>query len=341
MKELNIAITGIGYLSPDGFGKVVFDEQILRGFEKREFENFDPHGFLEKKGLRFIPKATQMYCNLAFQCIQQNNLAVIIAQTPDRVGLYDGSELANIEDALLFDLVAKVDGPDYVSPMKAPNTLANSSASYAAIKSGIKGPNVSLSGGAGGCLQALDMAALHLTYQIIDHGIVVSTEVASHYHEAIRRGKADTKGHFYAVPLGISFNLSRLDDALTQRQPILALIQDTNSGQKMDFETAEQTFMRVVEPLLNNNIGEIMIGGLNNIEPEILKGLIRDYFPKWQGTISFPEKVYGISENSSSGLNILYALQQKEQATAKTKGQTILIASIDSIGYINALTVTI
>lgn len=341
MEELNIAIIGIGYLSPDGFGKDTFDQQIQNGFNKQEFDNFDPHGFLEKKGLKFIPKATQMYCNLAFQCIQENHLEQVIENAPDRIGLYDGSELANIEDALLFDLVAKVDGPDYVSPMKAPNTLANSSASYAAIKSGIKGPNVSLSGGAGGCLQALDMASLHLTYNMIDYGIVVSTEVTSHYHEAIRRGKVDNKNYSYAVPLGLAFNLARLDDALDLRQNIWAVLEKTNSGQRLNFEDIEQTLVRVMSPLMSEDVVEIMIGGMNNCQTDYLSNLIVQHYPSWQGNIQFPEKIYGISENSSAGLNILYAINQKEQRKEQIPIQKILIVSIDAIGFVNALIIKI
>ena len=313
---LELAITGVGYISSEGTGIENFFRQVNTQSKTDIIDNYDPQGYLGKRGLRYMNKATKMYCNLAFQCINQNNLEEKIADIRDRVGLYDGSELSNIADGFIFDLIAKVEGPDLASPMSAPNTIANASSSQMAIKSKITGPNFTVSGGACGSLQAMSIASLHLRQGITDYAIIASTEVNSKYHDAVRRGEGrDRQKPFRGSnEFGVALTVERIDDAIANNHKVLARIKAVKSGQQLEQESAEDLIQRLITSVLQSSgvdaseIDAIIAGGgAHNIDPQALRARLQDN-DMAETAAYYPELIYGSGDNAGGFAGILYGI---------------------------------
>lgn len=341
-----IVITAIGFNAPYGVGKEVFWDKLGRPSiehtsQEMIVEQHDPQQYLNPKGQKFLNKATLLYCNVAFQTIEERNLRAIIEARPERVGLYDGSELSNLEDCFVFDLTAKNAGPDKVSPMKAPNTIANAAASQMAIQAGIKGPNFSVCNGKAGSLLALDVAYMHLKQRLIDFGIVASTEIANGYQASLRRG-LKSAGSFYAPELGVSLMVERKDSSSTDNSKAYATILDTASGTPMQDEGLEQLSLRLVKRLaVNHRIDLIVVSGgafaINAVD-------FRQLSKEWQGEVPviFPETIFGANDNAGGLLGVIYTIgllegrvkPHEERVTALTMKDEInsIVLSVDEAG---------
>ncbi len=340
MRNTNIAITHLSYLSADGSGLEAFYNQINNGTQEKVIENFDPEGFLGRKGLRYLGNSSKMYGNLAFKCLEHPNVKVFLNAHPDRFGLYDGSELANLEEAIKFDFVAKADGPDYVSPMKSPNTLANASASFTAIKTGITGPNFSVCGGATGFMQAMDIACMHLRNRIVDYGIVIATEPDSKYHDAIRVGenKSDKK---IAPPHGVGFRTTMPELAEWNKEKTYGRISKILSGQKLKVESNAELVVRLIENVFDDrhrprDIDGIILTGMHNLEMEEFINELWWSLEIEHARVYLPEVDLGICESTGGGIGIMYAnglATGAIQSKQNMKNQNFLICSIDQLGY--------
>lgn len=337
-----IIITAIGFNSPYGVGKEVFWDKMgqptTRGaLQETIVKAYDPQNYLNPKGQKFLNKATLLYCNVAFQAIEERNLRDIIQAKPERIGLYDGSELSNLEDCFIFDLTAKNAGPDRVSPMKAPNTIANAAASQMAIQSGIKGPNFSVCNGRAGSLQALDIACLHLKQRLIDFGIVASTEVANAYQASLRRGLS-LERTFYAPELGVSLLVERKDSSAEDKNRTYAIIRDTASGTPTRDEGLEQLSLRLVMRLVAHQAIDLLVvsGGAGVINAVDFQQLL-----KGRGVevpIVFPESIFGENDNAGGLLGIVYTIGLLEN---KVKPQEAKAAALTSKDEMNAIILSV
>ncbi len=355
MNNKDIAIVGLGYVSSLGSGREVFYNKVDQNLSTTKMDTYDPDGFLGKRGLRYFSKATKMYCNLAFQCINQNKVNDVIELNKDKVGLYDGTELSNIEDGFVFDLVAKHDGPDLVSPMSTPNTIANAAASQMAIQSKITGPNFSINGGACSAVQAIDVAAMHLKDGIVDCAVVCSTETISKYHEAIREGEDRETKLPIANEYGASIALERIETAIENGQEIYGTIAATISGQTYGKQEHENLLAALIQELITNNgltvqdVDMIMIGaGAQNVNGTTLVSEVSSTLgetPK----LFFPEMIYGNGDNAGGLASILYATGLFNEQLNNAKGlftkegilteginvtpKNVIVATIDKTGY--------
>ena len=355
MIDNKIAIVGLGYLSSSGSGKKVFFDKINNGEMTTKIECYDPDEYMAKRGQRYFSDATKMFCNLSFQCINQNQINKTIELNKNSVGLYDGTELSNIHEGFIFDLSAKHDGPDLVSPMSTPNTIANAAASQMAIQSKITGPNFSINGGMCAALQALDVASLHLNDSIIDCAIVGSTETTSKYHQAIREGENRVSNLPQSNEYGLSVALERVETAKENKQEIYGLILGIISGQTYEGQVHENLIATLVEELLINTglqiseIDMIMIGaGGHNINGTLLEKEIVTTLGQ-SSKIFFPELIYGNGDNAGGLASVLYTIglftnelneakgffdkgtMYKEGLTIKPKN--VIVATIDKTGY--------
>jgi 3-oxoacyl-[acyl-carrier-protein] synthase II len=355
MANKDIAIVGLGYVSSVGSGTAAFYTKIKSDLPTEKMETYDPDGFLGKRGLRYFSKATKMYCNLGFQCLNQNKVDEVVALNKDRVGLYDGTELSNIEDGFVFDLVAKHDGPELVSPMSTPNTIANAAASQMAIQTKITGPNFSINGGVCSAIQAIDVASMHLKDGIVDCAIVCSTETISKYHEAIREGENRQTQLPQAGEYGASIALERIDTALANGQEVYGVIAEVISGQTFREQLKENLLAVLIKELLFNTgltldaIDMVMIGaGAHNISGVTLGTELNETLgalPK----LFFPEVSYGNGDNAGGLASILYAAglfngQLKEvqgyftengihKTAVEVTPKNVIVATIDKTGY--------
>jgi 3-oxoacyl-[acyl-carrier-protein] synthase II len=345
-------ITAIGFNSVCGTGQNAYYELVHTLPTEKKINTYDPEGYLGTKGIRFLNNATLMYCNLAFQCINNRALGDKITTEADKIGLYDGSDLSNIEDGFIFDLTAKMDGPALVSPMSAPNTIANASSSMMAIKSSIKGPNFTVCGGACGSLQALDVALLHLSENIIDCAIVGSTEITSRYHQAVRQGelRGDAQQQD-ASEMGIAFSIESLEKAQQQGTQILGTILGVHSGQKLRQETLEGLLIRLCSQLIKQSgllveqlDGLLLSAGSHTIDQRIFKQQLSEKISP-DLAIIYPESVHGYGDNAGGFAGIMFGIGLFNQkikntlpslridGTPKENYQHLIIATIDRTGY--------
>jgi len=168
-----------GIESPRTLQDVLASEHL-----KGQFDNYDATKSLRKS--RHLSVATKLFSSAAIKLLEQEKLAKQLAEQPERVGVFITGENVNLKDDFDFDLCAKTHGPDHVSPLQAPNTLANVVGSHFARISSIQGPNCTISAGQHGVYHAMDMADLSLENKAIDTAIIGAVEVTSEYHRLLQ-----------------------------------------------------------------------------------------------------------------------------------------------------------
>ncbi|PKF74863.1 beta-ketoacyl synthase N-terminal-like domain-containing protein [Chryseobacterium sp. PMSZPI] len=329
-----IVISAIGFNS--SYGTEIY-EYFSSSEKPKEssfiIEDYDPQKFLKPKGQRFLSKSTILYCSTAFQAIHSRGLVRFIQNTPERVGLYNGTELSNLEDCFAFDLTAKNEGPDRVSPMKVPNTIANAAASQMAIQAGIKGPNFSVCAGMAGSIQALDIACLHLKQGITDYGIVASTEVRNNYQKSIQKSFGDRN---MSPELGISMILERRESMDMENKSPLAGIVMMHSEIFIDHEVSFETYLySVIRPAITQYDVDILIvsGGLSAIDCDAFEIMVKESYPLV--SVLYPENQYGNFDNAGGMFGIAYAISIFNGNThCRISRKNILILSLDPSGTI-------
>jgi 3-oxoacyl-[acyl-carrier-protein] synthase II len=160
---MNIAITGVGVVSPNGIGKeaflrnseasvsgikpvTLFDTNDFRCHWAGEISDFQPDAYLGSKGLRNLDRTTLLAMVAAKLAIEDAQLQI----TPENcngIGVVLGSTMGSIKSISDFDLVGLREGPRGVNPAHFPNTVINSPASHVAIRFGLRGLNSTISTG--------------------------------------------------------------------------------------------------------------------------------------------------------------------------------------------------
>lgn len=170
-----IAITGIGVLSPIGIGKNNYWEALQLGktgfnqislFDTSPFnvkiageiKDFDPVLFLGKKGLRDLDRSTRLLCSAAGLAIEDAKLAISDENTHS-IGVSVGTTFGSLHSISQFDRSGLIEGPRFVNPSHFPNTVLNSPASRVSIRFKIKGFNTTISTGFCSGLDAVSYAA--------------------------------------------------------------------------------------------------------------------------------------------------------------------------------------
>lgn len=140
---------------------------------------FDPVAVLGKKGLQFLTRSTQLLMVAAYQAIGQATFD--LAEKRADLGLVIGTNLANLATMANYDWTVVSEGPSCVSPMDAPNTLANAPASQLAIRLGAKNVNTTVSTGCCASLDAIGYAAHFLEELRADAVLAGGTEEVNPY----------------------------------------------------------------------------------------------------------------------------------------------------------------
>lgn len=131
---------------------------------------------------RHLNAATRLFGSTASVLLQTPRVRALLDATPERLGVYAAAETINLEDAIAFDLTVKTHGPDYASPLQAPNTLANVMGSNFASFGGLTGPNCTVSAGQSSGMHCLELGMLALAEGSVDCAIAGGAEVASRFH---------------------------------------------------------------------------------------------------------------------------------------------------------------
>jgi len=176
MQDNDIVITGIGLVSSAGMGFEGLSASLRSGSAHRSslrkhaaewsdrdyigatVNGWDPEPLLGKKGLQFMHAGSQYLLGASLLALRDSGLEGNMPN-PDELGIVIGTNLGGLKAASRYDYTALTQGPRYVSPMEAPNTLANSPASYLAIRVQARACNTTISTGQCSSLDAIGYAA--------------------------------------------------------------------------------------------------------------------------------------------------------------------------------------
>src|SRR5512138_3619519 len=156
-----VVITGIGCLSPvglnvqdtwsalvagkSGAGPIThFDASLHKTKFAAEVKGFDPMALFGQREARKMDRFTQLAIAAANEAMQDAQLTVDEGNR-DRVGVLIGTGIGGISTILESYDVMKERGPDRVSPFLVPMMITDSAAGILAIRTGARGPNMSIS----------------------------------------------------------------------------------------------------------------------------------------------------------------------------------------------------
>ncbi|MGY4689629.1 beta-ketoacyl synthase N-terminal-like domain-containing protein [Salibacterium sp. K-3] len=182
-KKDPVVVTGIGNITPFGddveqFWDLVIDEKgapvygdILQQKVLRVSDNWNPENLLGKKGLKFMEPATK-YLMAATRLALEDALLWENTSVENDMGIVVGCNFTSMKSAVEYDLTVLTKGPKFVSPMQAPNALANSPAGQMGIRFGAKASNTTISTGQSAGIDALGYALNLLNKGRADYVIV-------------------------------------------------------------------------------------------------------------------------------------------------------------------------
>ncbi|MBT2762679.1 beta-ketoacyl synthase [Paenibacillus sp. ISL-20] len=164
-----VVITGAGAVSPystslDGFwealngGSLHKQLELVAGYKARKLVDWEPHSIIGKKGIQFLQPSSKFLLaagNLALQNAQlEENMPL-----PEHLGVVVGSNFAGLTTASNYDFSTITEGPHLVSPMQAPNVLANAPASNLGIRLQARAANITVGNGQCAGIDAIGHAA--------------------------------------------------------------------------------------------------------------------------------------------------------------------------------------
>ncbi|MGA1871447.1 MAG: beta-ketoacyl-[acyl-carrier-protein] synthase family protein [bacterium] len=158
-----IVITGIGVVAPNGIGKDLFWDNLIKGVSgirpislfntesynsklAGEISGFKASSYLGKKGLRYFDRST-LLLNVALHLALEDSRIEISAHNTYDTGIVVGTTMGSVRSISEFDKSGLTEGPSCVNPAHFPNTVINAPASRAAIRYDIRGLNATISSG--------------------------------------------------------------------------------------------------------------------------------------------------------------------------------------------------
>jgi 3-oxoacyl-[acyl-carrier-protein] synthase II len=157
-----VVISGIGQVSPYGIDKELLWNVLFKTkseidqLKKSRIGNIDeenglfipsdwnPKELLGKRGLQFLNASTKYLMaatNLALEHAQLSSETV----NAEELGVVVGCNYTGLAVSIEYDQIAITEGPRYVSPMQAPNILANAPASHLGIRVQAQACNTTIS----------------------------------------------------------------------------------------------------------------------------------------------------------------------------------------------------
>jgi 3-oxoacyl-(acyl-carrier-protein) synthase len=197
-----LAVTGVGVVSPLGIGRSAFVEAIRAGSRATfgevrpetldtaeyplariaEVLGFDAKKYLGDKGLRSLDRLTTLLIVAARLALHDSRLkkdGAWAAGSPDRVGIVVSNAYGSLEAITELDRVATLEDARYINPSRFPLTVSNTAAGYASIWEELRAVNVSVSDGNCGGLDAVECARVLLAQSRADALIVGGVEAMS------------------------------------------------------------------------------------------------------------------------------------------------------------------
>ncbi len=193
MDHKRIVFTGMGIVSPYGFGKKVFWDNLTEGrsgistielFSTTKYDSylggvystFDPRELLDKKGLRLLDRTTTLTLCAAKLALEDANINQTKNSEQKRMGFVLSSTCGSPKSRSDFYYTAISKGFTSINPALFPNTVVNSPASQVSIRFGINGLNSTISTGFNGTLQAIKYAVQLIRSNKVEMVMVGGTE---------------------------------------------------------------------------------------------------------------------------------------------------------------------
>ena len=162
-ERLPIAVTGIGIVSPIGFGRQQFWSALCEGrsgiapIERfpappggprlaAQVRGFSAREFIASSHLRRMDSFSRMLVAASRMALDDARLPPR-QLTPERIGVVVGSVLGDISESVAHLNRVFSKGPAAASPMIFPNLVLNAAASYISMELGITGVNLTVSQG--------------------------------------------------------------------------------------------------------------------------------------------------------------------------------------------------
>jgi 3-oxoacyl-[acyl-carrier-protein] synthase II len=157
MNTNDIAITGIGIVSPLGVGREVFWENVRKAksgikkithFDTSSFrsniagciDDFDPGQFMPSRSYRRLSSISRMAVAASVEALTDSGL-VLESLDKDRIAVIVGTSYGSSSHVEDFFVSLLREGPRGAKPFLFPETVPNAPASHIAIFHGITGPN--------------------------------------------------------------------------------------------------------------------------------------------------------------------------------------------------------
>lgn len=290
-----VVITGMGTVSAHGVDNSALWSAISKGslpllktnLDHTEssravrVDNFQAEEFLGKKGLQFMQPCS-LYLLVASVLALDTASINIKNMDSDKLGIVVSTNHSGLKMSSQFDKTTLIKGPNNVSPMQAPNTIANAPASHLAIRINSKAFNTTISSGFCAGLDGIGYSVSMLRKGAADVVVVGGTEEWNDQIEWYYKS-AGLLPNKYFGECGQAFNtkskgiipgegsaavvLERYEHAIKRGANILGEVvshyscftpQDNNDSRKRGFiRCIDTTLQHVYE---NNNIDLIFSG---------------------------------------------------------------------------------
>ncbi len=156
-RNLIAGTSGVGYIS-------IFDAAEYKAKIAAEVKNFNPVDYMDATTARYMDRFAQFALASSLQAIDSAKLKVDASNEYD-IGILIGSGIGGLNSTAQQLAVLNTRGPSKVSPYLVPMMIADSASGQVSIRTGIKGPNLSL---ISACATGTD--ALGIAYKMIKYG---------------------------------------------------------------------------------------------------------------------------------------------------------------------------
>ncbi|MBI2559713.1 MAG: beta-ketoacyl-[acyl-carrier-protein] synthase family protein [Planctomycetes bacterium] len=178
-------ITGIGIISPLGFGHEEFWKNLIDGrsgispitcidttnYKCKmgvEVKNLQTEQYIGNKGIKYLTKGTKFLASAIKLALQDSGLTTLDSQLECRTGIIIGSALGNYSETTDYTYDIVRNNPSELLPMASYDVALNSSINFASVFFKIKGPA-----------------------RTISSGFISSTDAIGNAYNLIQNGKAD------------------------------------------------------------------------------------------------------------------------------------------------------
>ncbi|MBD5797253.1 hypothetical protein BHU24_05030 [Bacillus pseudomycoides] len=339
--ENRIVVTGVGTVSAYGtddkaLWKAIRDgdsslcHKNLNQLESPQavrVNNFRASELLGKKGLRFMHPSSLFLSAASILALRDASIDVGTIDA-DKLGIVVSTNFAGFKMSAQYDQTTITEGPRYVSPMESPNTIANSPASYLAIRIQSRAFNTTISSGSCAGLDALGYAMSMLKNKKADTVVVGGTEewndeINWYYKKAglLPKKHFEQAGKIFDLQSSgvlpgegsVAVVLERLDVALKRGANIMGELDSWNScfASSANKDTRIRGFIRCMDNVIQkSNITkenvDFIVSGANGLpeQDEIELAALNKMFDYNQTPIFGLKRIIG----ETSGANGLFQL---------------------------------